>query len=105
MWWYRNWSLKPRSSRSAIATKARRRARPAAVSAARVTTSLRGARAREDGCVTTGALGARGGPPGLVVLLLDVHGPDVVVRAEEVLHREHRGEHRVILVVVLVHPV
>ena len=41
----------------------------------------------------------------LVVLLLDVHRPDVVVGAEDVLDREHRGEHRVVLVVVAVHAV
>src|SRR3712207_3153908 len=49
-----------------------------------------------------------GSVPGLllVVLLLDVHGPGVVVLAlEDVLDREHRREHGVVLVVVLVHPV
>ena len=40
-----------------------------------------------------------------MVLLFDVHGPDVVVRAEEVLDRQHRGVHGVVLVVVLVHAV
>src|SRR4029079_3204406 len=35
-----------------------------------------------------------------VVLLFDVHRPDVVVGAEDVLDREHRREHRVVLVVV-----
>src|SRR5205823_2606746 len=40
-----------------------------------------------------------------VVLLLDVDRPDVVVGAEDVLHREHGREHRVVLVVVLVHAV
>ncbi len=41
----------------------------------------------------------------LVVLLFDVHRPDVVVGAEDVLHAEHRGVHRVVLVVVAVHAV
>ena len=40
-----------------------------------------------------------------VVLLLDVHRPDVVVGAEDVLDREHRRVHRVVLVVVPVHAV
>src|SRR5262249_53723453 len=61
----------------------------------------------------------RRGPPGValprlvaavavlfVTLLFYVHRPDVVRRAvEDVLHAEHRGEHRVILVVVPVHAV
>src|SRR5213078_375832 len=42
----------------------------------------------------------------LVVLLLDVHAPDVVVRAGgDVLGRQHRRVHRVVLVVVPVHAV
>ena len=49
--------------------------------------------------------GAEGGDLLLVVLLLDVHVPHVVVGAEDVLDREHRGEHRVVLVVVAVHAV
>src|SRR3954454_21927472 len=46
------------------------------------------------------------GRAGLVVLLLDVDLPDVVRHAVgDGLHREHRGVHRVVLVVVLVHAV
>src|SRR5687768_6030974 len=41
----------------------------------------------------------------LVVRLLDVDLPDVVVGAEEVLHGQEGRVHRVVLVVVLVHPV
>src|SRR4029079_6002819 len=41
----------------------------------------------------------------LVVLGLDVHRPDVVIGAHDVLDGEHGGVHRVVLVVVLVHPV
>src|SRR5262249_48912893 len=41
----------------------------------------------------------------LVVLLFDIHRPHVVVRTEDVLDRQHRGIHRVILVVVTVHAV
>jgi hypothetical protein len=41
-----------------------------------------------------------------VVFLLDVDGPDVVVGAAgDVLGGEHRGVHRVVLVVVAVHAV
>src|SRR5919107_2194207 len=42
----------------------------------------------------------------LVVHGLGIHGPDVVVRAvHEVVHGAHRGEHRVVRVVVPVQPV
>src|SRR5438132_13219854 len=41
----------------------------------------------------------------LVVLGFDVHRPHVVVGSEDVLDGQHRREHRMILVVVLVHAV
>src|SRR4051794_25744889 len=59
--------------------------------------------ARHDRCVAPGA--AVLGPFRcllLVVLGLDVHRPDVVVGAEDVLDGEHGRVHRVVLVVVLV---
>jgi hypothetical protein len=40
-----------------------------------------------------------------VILEIRVHRPDVVPGALHVLHGEHRGQHRVVLVVVLVHAV
>src|SRR5205823_7118757 len=43
--------------------------------------------------------------PFLVVLLLDIDRPQVVALAQDILHREHRGEHRMILVVVAVHAI
>src|SRR5204862_3919483 len=66
--------------------------------------------ARDDGRIPTSATGAttRIVVVGrlFVVLLLDVHAPHVVLRAGgDVLGREHRRVHRVVLVVVPVHPV
>ena len=40
-----------------------------------------------------------------VILVVGVHAPDVMMRAEQVLDRQHGRNHRVILVVVLVHAV
>src|SRR5438105_7437033 len=48
---------------------------------------------------------AVGGVTLLVVLGVDVDAPDVVMGAQDVLDRQHRGVHRVILVVVPVHAV
>src|SRR4051794_3035450 len=41
----------------------------------------------------------------LVIFLLDVHRPEVVALSQDVLHREHCGQHRMVLVVVAVHAV
>src|SRR3954447_7893787 len=41
----------------------------------------------------------------LMIFLLDVHRPQVVTFPEDVLHRKHGGEHRMVLVVVAVHAV
>ena len=40
-----------------------------------------------------------------MIFVLHVHAPDVVIRPEDILHRQHCGQHRVILIVVLVHAV
>ena len=40
-----------------------------------------------------------------VVLLLDIHLPDIVRRSVDVVDGQHGGVHRVVLVVVLVHPI
>src|SRR5688572_24961859 len=106
MWWYQSWSLLPSSPRSTSATNARRTIRPSATIAPSASGSLRRSAGRgDDRRIATGALAARGHVARLVVLLFDVHGPDVVVGSEQVLHGEHGREHRVVLVVVLVHPV
>src|SRR5687768_10891032 len=41
----------------------------------------------------------------LVVLVVGIDHPDVVRSTPHVGDRHHRGEHRVVLIVVLVHPV
>src|SRR3954470_11529673 len=67
-----------------------------------------GLSARHDRSRTAGATLGRVavGRAGFVVFLLDVDLPDVVRHAVgDGLHREHRGVHRVVLVVVLVHAV
>src|SRR5438105_1651214 len=61
-------------------------------------------RAAAAGSVSDVAL-AVSGVTLLVVLLVDVDTPDVVIGAEDVLHRQHRGVHRMVLVVVAVHAV
>src|SRR6266702_4399852 len=66
--------------------------------------------AGDDRRIPAGAASATGGVVLfrrlLVVLLFDVHAPDVVAGAGgDVLGREHRRVHRVVLVVVAVHAV
>src|SRR4051794_1502647 len=41
----------------------------------------------------------------LMIFLFDIHRPQVVTFPEDVLHRKHGGEHRMVLVVVAVHAV
>ena len=40
-----------------------------------------------------------------MVLLFHIHFPNIVIGAEDIFHRQDRCQHRVILVVVLVHTV